>query len=132
MAKRVLSVGQCGFDHGGITRFLQGHFDVSVTSADNEREALDELTSNTYDLVLVNRKFDADGSDGVAFIRRLKSSQGGAADKAADQRADVPVMLVSNQDDAQQRAIEAGALPGFGKSELNAPATAERLRDVLG
>jgi two-component system chemotaxis response regulator CheY len=127
MSKRVLSIGQCGFDHGGITRFLQSHFDVSVTEADDEREALDELASKSYDLVLVNRKFDADGSDGVAFIRRLKSGQDGAAGGAAD----VPVMLVSNHDDAQERAVDAGALPGFGKSQLN-DAAAERLRDVLG
>ena len=40
------------------------------------------------------------------------------------------MMLISNYADAQQAAVEAGALPGFGKSELHTVGV-KRLRDVL-
>jgi two-component system, chemotaxis family, chemotaxis protein CheY len=42
------------------------------------------------------------------------------------------LMLVSNYPEAQAEAQEAGALPGFGKRELHAPTTGERIRAALG
>ena len=44
----------------------------------------------------------------------------------------VPVMLVSNYEDAQREAVAKGALPGFGKAALGQPHTLARLRAVLG
>jgi hypothetical protein len=44
----------------------------------------------------------------------------------------LPVMLVSNYPEWQQAAIAAGALPGFGKAELNRAETREKLSAVLG
>jgi hypothetical protein len=41
-----------------------------------------------------------------------------------------PVMLVSNDDNAQRDAVGAGALPGFGKPALGYPAILGRLRAV--
>ncbi len=41
-------------------------------------------------------------------------------------------MLVSNYADAQKEAVEAGALPGFGKADLGDGQTHERLRNALG
>ena len=41
-------------------------------------------------------------------------------------------MLVSNYPEWQQAAIAAGALPGFGKAELNRAETREKLAAVLG
>jgi hypothetical protein len=43
----------------------------------------------------------------------------------------VPAMLVSNYEDAQQEAVAAGAVPGFGKSALYGPLVAERVRSYL-
>jgi hypothetical protein len=40
-------------------------------------------------------------------------------------------MLVSNYAEWQQRAVELGALPGFGKAELNRPETRAKLEAVL-
>jgi CheY-like chemotaxis protein len=62
--------------------------------------------------VLVNRVLDADGSSGLELIRALK---------AEEQLRDVPVLLVSNYEDAQAQAVQAGAVPGFGKAELGQP-----------
>jgi hypothetical protein len=40
-------------------------------------------------------------------------------------------MLVSNYADAQQAAVAAGALPGFGKREIGTPKVKELLRSAL-
>lgn len=122
-AKRVLSVGQCSADHGSISWMLRSNFDAEVTPAATAADALAELGRGGYDLVLVNRVFDSDGSSGVQFIEQIK---------AVDRLKNVPVMLVSNFDDAQQEAARRGALPGFGKNALRQPATLETLKKVLG
>ena len=58
----------------------------------------------------------------VDLIRRVK------ADAAL---RDVPVMLVSNYADAQAAAVQAGALPGFGKADLGRAEMFERVRPFL-
>src|SRR5947209_3614590 len=95
-APRVLSVGQCGFDHGRLSRYLRDAFAAQVDAADTADEALDALRSGAYGLVLVNRMLDLDGSDGLDLVRAIK------ADTAL---ADVAVLLVSNYPEAQARAI---------------------------
>src|SRR4051812_28569362 len=121
-AKRVLSVGQCGADHGSLARTIGRHFDANVVSADTAAEALALLRQQPFDLVLVNRILDADGSSGTSLIRQVK---------AEETLRPLPVMLVSNYEDAQREAVEAGALPGFGKAALGQPQTLGRLRNVL-
>lgn len=120
---RVLSVGQCGYDHGRIARHFRAAFHAEVRGASTFDEALAALQSDTYDLVLVNRVQDLDGKPGLELIRALK---------ADPELASVPVMLVSNYPDAQADAQALGALPGFGKSELESTSTGERLRAILG
>jgi two-component system chemotaxis response regulator CheY len=121
-AKRVLSVGQCGFDHGSIARTFRQHFGADVTAAHDAVGALAALTQGGYDLVLVNRVLDSDGSSGLDVIRRMKEDEA---------LAKVPVMLVSNYADAQEEAVAAGALPGFGKSSLGQPDMLERVGVVF-
>lgn len=122
MTKHVLDVGQCSMDHGAITRMLQGHFDVEVTRAHDADDLIAALETSEFDLVLVNRKLDRNGEDGVELIRRI----------VTDEKLNgVPCMLVSNYADAQEAAVDAGARPGFGKSALAAELTIQRLRDVL-
>jgi CheY-like chemotaxis protein len=116
-------VGQCGADHGSISRTLSRHLGATVESADSAAEAVERARQGAFDLILVNRVLDADGSSGLDVIRRLKGADGAPA---------VPVMLVSNYDDAQREAVAAGALPGFGKAALVQPAMLTRLRKVLG
>ena len=51
--------------------------------------------------------------------------------KSEERLRDVPIMLVSNYEDAQQRAVEKGALPGFGKASLGQPHMLARLKSIL-
>jgi two-component system chemotaxis response regulator CheY len=121
-ATRILSLGQCGADHYGIALMMRTNFDAEVVGAETGREALDLLRQGGFRLVLVNRVLDADGSSGLSFIEQLK---------ADEKLRDVPVMLVSNYEDAQRQAVALGALPGFGKSALGQPQTVDRLRKAL-
>ncbi len=122
-ARRILSVGQCGFDHGSISRTMRDSFGAEVVPADTADEALEQLQQGAYDLVLVNRLFDRDGDAGLELIRQLKETP---------ELSQVPVMLVSNYEEAQQQAVAAGALPGFGKSALGRPGMLDQVRAVLG
>ncbi|MGE0609693.1 MAG: hypothetical protein AB7O62_21565 [Pirellulales bacterium] len=123
MPHQVLSVGQCGMDHGSISRLIEGRFDASVAAAATARQALDLLRGGEYQLVLVNRLFDQDGGSGLEFLRQLKQNPAMAA---------VPMMLVTNYPDVQAQAVAVGALAGFGKNDLTAPQTVEKLAAVLG
>ncbi len=120
--KRVLSVGQCFADHSGITRVLRGSFAAEVVGADTQREALNLLRQDSFALVLVNRVFDADGSAGLELIRAIKKE---------DELRDLPVMLVSNYEDAQAQAVLEGAAPGFGKAALGQPHMLARVEPYL-
>ena len=121
--KRVLSIGQCCADHGSISRALTKHFGAEVVAADTEEEAIAHLRQGGFDLVLLNRIFDANGSSGLEVLKRLKSEES---------VRNVPVMLVTNYEQVQQQASELGAVPGFGKAALTQPATIERLKAYLG
>ena len=123
LMRRVLNVGQCGPDHSSISRMLTQHFEVSIDRADSADETYEMMREQAYDLVLINRKLDADYSDGSTILKRIKS------DAAL---SSTPVMIVSNFEDAQEAAVRAGAERGFGKAELNAPDVIERLGIVLG
>ncbi len=122
MTKRVLDVGQCPPDHQAMCQFLTRHFDVEITRAHGPADTISALSGGEFHLVLVNRKLDADASDGVEIIRQIKS----------DERiAHVPVMLVTSYAEHHDLAVEAGAERGFGKLECQNPDTVERLRPFL-
>jgi hypothetical protein len=72
-------------------------------------------------VLLVNRVLDGDfgTSSGIELIARLAKAENRPA-----------MLLISNYPEAQQQAIAAGALPGFGKAELYNPRTAELLREA--
>lgn len=119
---RILSVGQCGFDHARLSQFLRSEFQADVKRADSAPEALQALRAGRFDLVLVNRVFDRDAARGLDLIQEI------VADPAL---RSVPVMLVSNYPEAQQAAVEAGAHEGFGKAELETPRVRALLADLL-
>lgn len=122
MPRQVLSVGQCGPDHSSISRFLKSNFDVVISTADTIADALYDLRAAKYDLVLVNRKLDADYSDGSELIRLMK---------ADPLLMELPVMLVSNYPEHQANAVALGAEPGFGKLELGKSDVVARLEPFL-
>ena|SRR6056297_2284780 len=123
MKKQVLSVGQCLPDDGAILRFLTAHFEVELTRSLNGEDALEQIRTKPFDLILVNRKLDVDYSDGMAVIEAIQ--------RDPDINT-TPVMLVSNYPDAQERAVQAGAEYGFGKMEFDKPEIAARLQKILG
>lgn len=119
---QVLDVGQCASDHQAIRDLIQRHFRATVDRAQSLDDALTALSAKRYDLVLVNRLLDVDGSQGMAIIKRLKSDES---------MKTIPVMLVSNHADAQRAAVQTGAERGFGKAGLSDPRTVETLARFL-
>lgn len=122
MKKRVLDVGNCGPDHHAIRSFLTRHFDCEIVQAHHAQDTLAQLRNGHFDLVLVNRKLDADYSDGIEIIRKIK---------ADPTLAGVPVMLITNYAEHQEAAVAEGAIRGFGKLEFDKPETRDRLAKVL-
>lgn len=120
--KRLLDVGNCDPDHHAIRSLVERHFEVQTHRAHDLEDAFRLLGEHEFDLVTVNRVFDRDGFDGIELIRRLK---------ADPTHRGIPVMLISNYSRYQTAAVDAGAELGFGKSELRASETVERLRRFL-
>lgn len=114
----ILSVGQCGIDGPRIQKFLENEFEAKVISARSVDDANSELDGGSFDLVLTNRILDATGEEGMDVVR-------------AARKHETPVILVSNYDDAQQKAEAAGAAPGFGKAKLDASETRDRIANAL-
>lgn len=120
--KTILSVGQCRPDQAAISHFLTSNFDVRVVTVDLADEALDAARHQAIDLILINRKLDADYSDGMEILTALKNEQ---------LTASIPVMLVSNFEEWQEKAVSKGAVYGFGKAQLSQQTTRERIAAVL-
>jgi two-component system, chemotaxis family, chemotaxis protein CheY len=120
MPKRVLSVGNCGFDHGNLSSAIHQHFQAEVIPAETADDAVAALQQNTFDIVLVNRVFDTNADSGINLIRQLTTTP-----------QHPPLMLISNLPDAQAEARAAGAVPGFGKTQVGKPHMIEALRPFL-
>ncbi|MGF1632903.1 MAG: response regulator [Phycisphaerae bacterium] len=119
MSKRIALVGHCGPDSTYLRSAVRKAFpDATVIGADNEH-LLRQTLEEGADLVLLNRQLEAgyDEDTGVAMIHRLKETH-----------PNLKMMLVSNYEDAQEAAEKAGALPGFGKSDIGKPKATERLQ----
>ncbi|MBX2852409.1 MAG: hypothetical protein KTR15_11770 [Phycisphaeraceae bacterium] len=118
----VALVGHCGFDSGSLARFASAVAPGAEVVRINDQRSLDGLPSRGL-LLLVNRvldgRFDVGGS-GIELIKTLSSKTDSG-----------PAMLVSNYEDAQQEAEAAGALPGFGKSQISDPAIKQRVTDAI-
>ncbi len=122
MPKRVLDVGNCTPDHSSITQMIESRFDAVVTQVHDSDETLQMLQSEDFDLVLINRLMDRSGASGLDIVKRIKSDERHSA---------IPVMLITNFQEHQQMAVEAGGVPGFGKNSLNLPATIDLLAEYL-
>jgi CheY-like chemotaxis protein len=122
MTKTVVDCGNCPPDFSSIRRFVTSHFDAEVIQTHGVEDTLEVLRSRDVALVTVNRKLDRDYSDGMDVIKTIK---------ADEQVGQTPVMLVTNYQEHQQTAVEAGCAPGFGKLALGDPETAELLAPFL-
>lgn len=120
--RRVLDVGNCGPDHSSIRRMLTKNFNAEVLQTQGLDDTMVALQKESIDLVLINRKLDHDYSDGIVILEQIKSKP---------EYADLPVMLITNYAEHQAQAVALGALPGFGKLEINSPETRAKLASVL-
>jgi hypothetical protein len=121
MPRRVVLVGHCNFDgprlQQEIAAMPEGLDVLRVNASADLRSACEEGEN----LLLVNREpvgFDKEGIDIVRDVRKRYPGQ--------------CVMLVSDLPDAQEQAVEAGAMPGFGKRDMGTPKLADAVRRGLG
>lgn len=120
--QNILIVGQCNYDFQQISSTISQTYDVEIHRADLLDDAIQSALEQSYALILINRIIDRDQSEGMAIVHELKS----------DPRTDrIPVMIISNYQDAQDVAVAAGASPGFGKGALDTPRTFELLSEFL-
>ena len=122
MPYRVGLVGHCGFDAGGLVRAAERALgDVEAVSINDQDRLAAEI--DRLNLILVNRLLDGrfPNAEGVDLITSLR----------ADGR-DLPIILISNYDDAQEAAQAAGAAAGFGKRALKSPLAEARMRAAVG
>ncbi len=120
--KKVVLVGHCGADSSYLRIAVASvGTAVSVVCVEDD-EQLEAALENGAELVLVNRIIDWGFAEqeGVALVSRLRRTH-----------PNLKTMLVSNYADAQQAAVAAGALPGFGKREIGTPKGKEVLRNAL-
>ncbi len=122
MSVLVLDVGQCVPDHAAIRRLIESRFDAQVRQADRLDDTLAALRQESFALVLINRKLDCDYSDGLDILRAIK---------ADPSLASTPVMLITNYAEHQVTAVAAGGEHGFGKAELAADSTLDKLTRFL-
>ncbi len=122
MPKLIGLVGHCGPD----SYMLRSAVKYAVKDSDvqmlNDDDAVTKAIESGAALLLVNRVLDGyfSAGQGVALIQELKSKH-----------PDLPTMLVSNYPDAQAAAVKAGALQGFGKSEIGSAVMKQRLADAV-
>ena len=122
MSKKVALVGHCGPDSSFLRIAVSRAAKEAKVLAADDSQSLQRVLEDGVDLLLLNRQLDFgfDVEEGVDIIRKLRS-----------QYPNVKMMLVSNYPDAQAAAVAEGALPGFGKRELNTPKVAEMIREAL-
>ncbi len=122
MTKTLLDCGNCGPDYNTIRKMVKSNFDAAVIQTHGAEDTLEVLRSRAIDLVIVNRKLDRDYTDGMEVIKAIK---------ADPEVGHVPVMLITNYEEHQQAAMEAGCVRGFGKLAIGEPATREAIAPYL-
>jgi DNA-binding NarL/FixJ family response regulator len=121
MPHSVILVGHCGVDGPRLQREISARIPDTDVIRVNSTADLKRYLEQEADLFLVNREpvgFDEDGLDIIRDIR--------------GEHPDAKVMLVSDYPDAQEAAVQAGALPGFGKSEMGSESLTDTVRQALG
>jgi CheY-like chemotaxis protein len=119
---KVLDVGNCDPDHAMIRQVLTTHFDVAVDRTMFVDQALARMRRTRYDLVLFNRLVFDDRSEGIELLRQAR---------ADETLSGIPIMMISNLDEAQQASVAAGGRPGFGKAAVSDSSTVELLSAYL-
>ena len=115
---RIALIGHCRADQWGLKAALGSMFPGAEFVAIG-KSANVQAEATSADLCLVNRALDGrfKEADGIELIRNMF-----AAEKPTS-----AILLISNYPDAQERAVQAGAHPGFGKQDLNN----DEMRDAI-
>src|SRR4051794_17270579 len=111
--KKIALVRHCGVDGPRLQQELESIFRNQVQVARvNDEPSVQRAVKQGATVLLFNREMvgDFDDPSGIDLLRRLH-----------EQFPDRKMMLVSDHEEAQEEAEEAGAIPGFGKSELGTP-----------
>ena len=121
MSKRILLVGHCGVDGPRLQREIASQFKSVEADRIHSMDDLEQAVAKGADLLLVNREpLGFEPLMGVDLIRQLH-------EEFPDQKA----ILVSDHEEAQEEAEQAGALPGFGKADIDSPKFARTVRSAL-
>ena len=116
---QVVLVGHCGPDEwmlrSAVERALPG---VAIESVHDEESLQPHLSAGK--VLLINRVLDGnfENTSGLDLLRM------------AVQKGPI-TLLISNFEDAQQSALDAGAHEGFGKAGVNHPKTTEILQAAV-
>ncbi len=107
--KNVLIVGHCDLDHPQITSLIEKRFSAKVTRVKLLKKTIEYLDKQDYNLVIINRIGAFDQENGLELIKTIKQ----------DGRFKAPLMMVTNYKDQMDKAVEIGAVPGYGKDKLH-------------
>ena len=118
--KRILLVGHCNVDGPRLQKVLGHDFKHASLQRINSQADLEQAISDGADLLLVNREPVGFEIEGLEIIRDVRQSHPQAK-----------VMLISDFPDAQAQALLAGAIPGFGKSQLGTPGVKDLVAAAL-
>ena len=125
MPKRIFLVGHCGADSSYLIQAVRSADSTAVIKRINDDAALTQALAGSPppDLLLVNRQLDGlfNTYEGVQLIAGVHATH-----------PNVKLMLISDYPDAQADAEQAGAVPGFGKSELRTPKAKQCLAAGMG
>ncbi len=117
----VLIVGHCDSDHPQITSLIEKNFSAKVTREKQLKNTIECLDKQDYDLVIINRIGAFDQESGLELIEKIKE----------DGHFQSPLMMVTNYKDQMDKAVEKGAVPGYGKDKLHDKDTMELLSKYL-
>ncbi len=120
--KNVLIVGHCDLDNPQITSLIEKNFSAKVTREKLLKKTMGCLEKQDYDLVIINRIGAFDQEEGLELIKEIKK----------DGRFNTPLMMITNFKEQMDKAIECGAVPGYGKDKLYDKETVELLSKYLG
>lgn len=112
----ITLVGHCRPDIFALTAAVRGYFPNAEVKTINDHSQMAEPS----DLHLVNRILDGrfPTESGIELIRDLPEES-------------PPSILLTNFPEHAQAAIEAGALPGFGKADARTPKAEQAMRNAL-
>jgi DNA-binding NarL/FixJ family response regulator len=118
----VVLVGHCGVDGPRLQSEIGGALKGTDVTRVNSDADLQRACREGADLLLINREpLGFESGAGVDLIKRVRSEY-----------PNQKMMLVSDYPDAQQEAIAAGALEGFGKRDIGSPKLVETVKQALG